>query len=103
MNIAHLSDRFPLQSSSGQQKSVAMARALAITPKLLLLDEPLSALDCSNQRATPTITKALQNGEMHNAIIEQFCIANEIISTQKTDSVKNFIMRKEHEFAGVGI
>ncbi len=115
--LIHMNDfgqRYPAQLSGGQQQRVALARALAIRPQVLLLDEPLSALDAkirlslrqeirSIQRQLGITTVFVTHDQeealsisdrivvMNQGVIEQIGAPLEIYNRPQTQFVASFI------------
>ena len=114
INMEQRGGSYPYQLSGGQQQRVALARALAIRPQVLLLDEPLSALDAKirvslraeirsiQQRLGITTIYVTHDQEealslsdrivvMNVGVIEQVGTPSEIYNFPKTAFVANFV------------
>jgi spermidine/putrescine transport system ATP-binding protein len=114
VSLAGFEERKPHQLSGGQRQRVALARAIVCRPKVLLLDEPLSALDAKLRHAMQVELKELQKklgitfifvthdqeealtmsdriAVIHKGRIEQLGDATAIYHRPKTTFVANFI------------
>lgn len=73
MKVGHLLERYPANLSGGEKKRVALLRALAPKPKLLLLDEPLSGLDPSIKFEIQQLLKTL-HASFHPTVL---CVSHD--------------------------
>jgi putative spermidine/putrescine transport system ATP-binding protein/spermidine/putrescine transport system ATP-binding protein len=114
VKLGGLADRFPKQLSGGQQQRVAIARAIVMKPAVLLLDEPLGALDKNLREAMQVELRALQRqldltmvfvthdqeealtmsdgiAVMRNGVIEQLGAPREIYENPATEFIATFL------------
>jgi putative spermidine/putrescine transport system ATP-binding protein len=114
IGLPDLGSRYPFQLSGGQQQRVALARALAVRPRVLLLDEPLSALDAKIRVSLREEMRAIQQRlgittifvthdqeealsmsdrvvVMHQGIADQIGTPFEIYNRPTTRFVANFV------------
>ena len=88
VQLARLGDRYPAQLSGGQRQRMGLARALAVDPKVLLLDEPFGALDARVRKELRLWLRRLHD-ETHTTTV--------IVTHDQEEAMEVADSRRRHE------